>query len=134
MMHQDPSQRPDASSALAEFERIASGLGSRALNSRVLLYKKSLYARTCRKMRKRLAYTVCLTLSLSSVKILMAVQSQEGDEEAIRCLLRILSRIFVRRKNTESEKGGTYTTSATVCGASGSKSVLPFHEKTIQGS
>ncbi|KAF8518172.1 kinase-like domain-containing protein [Gautieria morchelliformis] len=58
MMHQDPSQRPDASSALAQFERITSRLGSRALKSRILLYKKSLYARTCKRIRERLDYVV----------------------------------------------------------------------------
>ncbi|KAF8518180.1 kinase-like domain-containing protein [Gautieria morchelliformis] len=110
MMHQDPSQRPDASSALAQFERIASGLGSRELNSRVLLYKKSRYARICRRIREHLAYW-------------------EGDGEAKRCLLRVPFRIIIRRKNTES--GNTSKASATTYGDSGSKSVLPFHEKTM---
>ncbi|KAF8518174.1 kinase-like domain-containing protein [Gautieria morchelliformis] len=59
MMHQDPSQRPGASSALAQFECIASRLGSRELNSRILLYKKSLYARTCKRIRERLVCSVC---------------------------------------------------------------------------
>ncbi|KAF8518184.1 kinase-like domain-containing protein [Gautieria morchelliformis] len=113
MMRRNPTQRPDASSALAQFETIVSKLGSRVLKSRVLLYEKSLYARTRRKIRTGLEHS-------------------EGDDTVIGRLPQVLSQIILRRKNTKSVIGGTCKASATTSGVSGSKSGLDLHVEIIQ--